>query len=141
MPSKERLIHSFNFWLVHVHLLYYLLPSFFPPICNKRVDERTKFGLTAPFIGAELALPLPQCFIVSAVWLEDSEAHARAWGMMQTSRFTRGLLPVPNKKLTSYLLALNRAGIRVVTRMLTLHNGFNDHMHRIDGHLSPLCSR
>ena len=61
--------------------------------------------------------------------------------MMQTGRFTHGLLPVPNKKLTSNLLALNRAGIRMVTRMLTLHNGLNDHMHRIGRPPSPLCSK
>ena len=61
--------------------------------------------------------------------------------MVQTVQFTHGLLPVPNKKLFSNLLALNRAGIRMVTRMLTLHNGLNDHMHMIGRRLSPLCSR
>ena len=47
----------------------------------------------------------------------------------------------PPKKLSSNMLALNRARIRVVTRMLTLHNGLNDHMHRIGRRPSPLCSR
>ena len=108
---------------------------------NERADELAKLGSTAPFIGAEPALPLPQCCIVSAVWQVASVAHARVWGMIQTGLFTHGLLPVPNKKLSSNLLALNRAGIRVVTRMLTLHNGLNDHMHRIGRRPSPLCSR
>ena len=52
--------------------------------------------------------------------------------MVQTGWFTHDHLPAPNKKLPSNLLALNRAGIRVVTRILTLHNGLNDHTCRID---------
>ena len=49
-------------------------------------------------------------------------------GTVQTGWFIHGLLPTPNKKLSSNLLALNRARIKVVTRMLTLHDGFNDHI-------------
>ena len=117
------------------------VPGHVDVLGNERADELTKLGSTAPLIGAEPALPLPQCCIVSAVWQGASEAHARAWGMMQTGQFTHGLLPVPNKKLTSNLLILNRAGIRMVTRMLTLHNGLNDHMHRIGRRPSLLCSK
>ena len=62
---------------------------------NERADELAKLGSTAPFIGAEPALPLPQCCIVSAVWQRASAAHARVWGMMQMGRFIHGLLPAP----------------------------------------------
>ena len=56
-------------------------------------------------------------------------------------RFTHGLLPAPAKKLSRNLLALNRARIRVVTRMLTFYNGINNHMCRICRRSNPLCSR
>ena len=45
------------------------------------------------------------------------------------------------QKLSSNLLILNRVGIRVITRMLTLHSGFNDNMYRMGRQPSPLCSR
>ena len=96
---------------------------------NKRADELAKLGPTTPFIGAELALPLLLCSIVRAIWQRAAAAHARVWGTVQMSRFTHGLLPASNKKLSSNLLALNRAGLRVVTRMLTLHNGLNNHCY------------
>ena len=108
---------------------------------NESTDKLAKLGSTTPFIGGEPALPHPQCCIVSAVWQKATAVHARVWGMVQTAQFTLGLLPAPNKKLSSNLLAFNRARIRVVTRMLTLHNALNDHMCRIGRRHSHLCSK
>ena len=65
----------------------------------------------------------------------------QVWDTVQTGQFTHGLLPVPDKKLSSNLFALNGVGIRVVTRMLNLHKGLNNHMCRIGRHFDPLCSR
>ena len=64
-----------------------------------------------------------------AIWQRAAAAHARVWGTVQMDQLTHSLLPVPDKKLSSNLLALNRAGIRVFIRMLTLHNGLNNHIY------------
>ena len=41
------------------------VPGHFDVPGNERADELAKIGSTAPFIGAEPALPLPQCCIVA----------------------------------------------------------------------------
>ena len=69
------------------------------------------------------------------------EQQSRVWGTVQMGQFTHSLLPAQDKKLSSNLLALNRAGIRVVTRKLTLHSSLNNHMSRIGKQLNSLCSR
>ena len=87
-------------------------------------DELTKLGSTSPFIGAESALLLLQYSIVSTIWQGATATHTRVWDMVQTGLFIHCLLPAHDKKkLISNLLALNKAGIRVVIRILTLHNG------------------
>ena len=68
---------------------------------NKGADELAKLGSTTPFIGAELALLLPQCSIVRSIWQRAAAAHARVWGTVQPGQFTYDLLPIPDKKLSS----------------------------------------
>ena len=108
---------------------------------NERADELAKRGSSTPFVGAEPALPLPLCSTKSAVRRRTTAAHTRSWTAGQTGRFTYSLLPAPDKKLSCQLLSLSRGRMRVIIRMLTLHNGLNDHLFRIGRHPNSLCPR
>ena len=123
------------------HITIQWVPGHADVLGNERADELAKTGSSASFIGAEPALPLPQCSIARAVWQRVDAAHARNWNAGQTGRFTHSLLSAPDRKLSGRLLALSRGRIKSITRMLTLHNGLNEHMCRIGRRPNPLCPR
>ena len=76
---------------------------------------RCKIVLNTKLAGSDF---LNQGNTVTNTWQGVIVANARVWSMVQTGQITHGLLPAPRKKITSNLLALNRAGISVVTRMI-----------------------
>ena len=102
---------------------------------NKRVDELAKLCSTTPFIGAE---PVLHC---ESSITEGYSGSCQILGNGAHQLVHSWPPACPNKKLPSKFLALNRAEIRLVTRMLILHNGLNDHMCRIGRHPILLSSR
>ena len=74
---------------------------------------------------------------MKSVWQRVIATRARIWGMVEKGLFTHGFMPALNKKLFSNLMALNRTEMRMVTGMLTLHNGLNDNMCRLGRQTNP----
>ena len=101
---------------------------------NERRDELAKLDSTTLFIGAEPALPLLQ-------WQKAAVAHAIVWAQCRRADLHMASCPPPAINYPQPAFVLSRAGIRMVTRMLTLHNGLNDHMCRIGRRFNPLYSR
>ena len=106
---------------------------------NERADELAKLGAERPMMGAEPALPIPRCTVKRAIWENSKKRHEQRWRECNTGRFTKSLVPSPNARLTTALLALKRREVRLLCRVLCCQNDLKSHLYRIGRAPDPLC--
>jgi ribonuclease HI len=107
---------------------------------NEIADELARDGSAASFYGPEPAICIPTGSVRSVIrgWLRD--CHTRVWHANEGCRQGRLTMLEPSRGFSKLLLGLSRTELRVVTGMLSGHNGLAYHMGKMGMDVDPLCS-